>query len=334
MSRAAAPAAAPAAGVCPYRLVHTDREQLAATSAGHTLGSVVYGAQGATNDPWAHVPLPVLAGAPAELWLGQTLQRGMAGAIRWNAGADLLFAHMNLPESSLGSMESAVHDAYVALDELLRAEGFPHPLRIWNYLSAINQGDGDAERYRRMSVGRHRALARHGGFERTLPAASTIGTPAGSGLQIHLIAARSPGLQVENPVQLSAFRYPRDYGPRSPSFSRAVRVEWDDQAQLLVSGTASIVGHESRHAGDLEAQLEQTLANLQTLCAHAARPGETSRSLSGKVYLRHAQDLPLIAQKLERTFAGAPVQVLQGDICRRELLVEIEAIYSMERTPA
>jgi hypothetical protein len=58
---------------------------------------------------------------------------------------------------------------------------------------------------------------------------------------------------------VSAYDYPRQYGPAAPSFSRAALTP---DPLLLISGTASIVGHASVHLGDVTAQLEETLANL------------------------------------------------------------------------
>lgn len=93
---------------------------------------------------------------------------------------------------------------------------------------------------------------------------------------------------------------------------------------LLTSGTASITGHESRHLDDPEAQLAEIWRNLNALQQQtgAARP------TAMRVYLRRASDLAMARDFLA---ASLPADVaplfLQADICRPELLLEIESVY-------
>jgi chorismate lyase/3-hydroxybenzoate synthase len=102
---------------------------------------------------------------------------------------------------------------------------------------------------------------------------------------------------------------------------------------MLVSGTSSIVGYESMHNGDLDAQLRETLANLNVLLelAHAAGRGPAARLGAGslvKVYLRDARHAAHVAQELsQRLGADVPTMILAADICRSELLVEVEAVH-------
>ena len=201
---------------------------------------------------------------------------------------------------------------------------------MWNFLERITEGEGDAERYRHFNTGRAKALELKHEFERQLPAATAIGTPEG-GLVIYFMASReAPGVQVENPRQVSAFHYPRQYGPKSPSFSRATRVEWADGSDLLVSGTASVVGHETRHAGDLPAQLHETFTNLDALVAEATqqRGGGLYAPHSFKLYLNAPAALPTLLPLMQARFGDVPITCLAADICRRDLALEIEGIYT------
>jgi enamine deaminase RidA (YjgF/YER057c/UK114 family) len=100
---------------------------------------------------------------------------------------------------------------------------------------------------------------------------------------------------------------------------------------LFISGTASIVGHRTVHAGDVAAQTRETLVNIEALLDEANRVSGTSRfgleSLAYKVYVRNSADLPLIQSQLHSALGRNPqVVYLQADICRQDLLVEIEAI--------
>jgi chorismate lyase / 3-hydroxybenzoate synthase len=99
---------------------------------------------------------------------------------------------------------------------------------------------------------------------------------------------------------------------------------------LFVSGTASIVGHETRHHGDAGAQTAESLANIAAVLEEANRVLGASRysldSLTFKVYVRRPGDLAIIAGAIERSAAReAPIVYLQADVCREDLLVEIEA---------
>ena len=102
------------------------------------------------------------------------------------------------------------------LRSLTRA-GYPHLLRVWNYVPRIHDVSSGIERYRVFCKGRSEAFAAHYGesFPHRLPAASAVGCP-GETLVVHLLASREPGRHLENPRQVPAFRYPERYGPRSP----------------------------------------------------------------------------------------------------------------------
>jgi enamine deaminase RidA (YjgF/YER057c/UK114 family) len=135
---------------------------------------------------------------------------------------------------------------------------------------------------------------------------------------------------VENPRQVSAYHYPRQYGSHRPVFSRAALLTQGDGRTLFISGTASIVGHESLHIGDCAAQTRETLANIGALLEEANRvAGDTHfdrSTLAYKVYVRRPADLPVVQQELASTLGpDAQIIYLQADICRQDLLVEIEA---------
>jgi len=135
---------------------------------------------------------------------------------------------------------------------------------------------------------------------------------------------------IENPRQTSAYHYPPKFGAHSPVFSRACVLRERVGTTLFVSGTASILGHETVHSGNVSAQTRETLVNIDALLTEANRVVGCRRySLDGlkfKVYVRHATDLGLIQQTLSEILrAPASIVYLQADVCREDLLVEIEA---------
>ncbi len=267
--------------------------------------------------------------ATAEVWLGARAARAGCSEGIYHAGdGDVLFLHARLDEYAPDALQPLTAVLYRRLFAKARALGYPHLLRLWNYFPRINQECDGLERYQAFCAGRHQALAAElAEFETRLPAASAIGTRAGD-LQLYGLAAREPGAQIENPRQVSAFHYPRQYSRRSPSFSRAILKSWGEgREHLYISGTASIVGHASVHH-ELAAQLEETLANLEALLGEANRRAARPLALALlKIYVRSELDPAPLRVRIARTFGdNIPLLFLRADICRRELLIEIEGL--------
>lgn len=268
------------------------------------------------------VPLPPLdTGVPRECWsVKGAVTHGFAGGLRWAAGGGWRFVAVAVDEADCGGIEAASERAYDLLLAHVAAAPERHLQRIWNYFGAINAGEGDEERYRLFCNGRARGLAARGITR--YPAATAIGHRGPEGLlQVYALCATEPGRALENPRQVSAWKYPRQYGPTAPSFARAMRLP---DGTLAISGTAAVVGHASHHADDVAAQADEAVANLRTLLEQAALPAFDAFSPL-KVYVRRPQDAGHIAAALARHLdPSVPRVLLQGDICRRELLVEID----------
>ena len=295
-----------------------------------------FGAQApaAHHDPrYLHVALPAAGDAPFECWrVDHPVRCGRTDGIVWSEDGQLQFGALEVPDAGGGDIETAAAQAYARLQAWLAAGDYPHPLRIWNYLDAITAGDGDEERYRRFCVGRARGIGRALG-PAELPAATAIGHPRATGrLQLYWLAAKTPGNPLENPRQVQAWRYPRQYGPQAPGFARAM-LPASAAMPLLVSGTAAVVGHASQHGDSLQAQFEEVLANLGSLVerARALRPGVPDRPGNGtrlKVYVRDADALPAVDALLRQRLPGVPALLLHGHVCRRELAVEIDGVHA------
>lgn len=252
-------------------------------------------------------------------------ERGAHGGVEFAHDGELLFG--TFASNGASDIEPVTRDAYTAALTAARATGYPNLLRMWNHVGSINVPDQGLERYRRFCAGRYDAFAA-AGYElgSDLPSASAVGMD-GRGLITYFIAARAAGVQVENPRQVSAYRYPPEYGPRSPSFSRATVLSENANSVVYVAGTSSVVGHASTNAGDIAGQVEETIRNLEIVVS-ASLPGATLRDVVAvKTYIRHGRDFEAVARILTPALSPSCQQLfLEADICRSELLVEIEAV--------
>ena len=292
-----------------------------------------FGADAPADDP-LRVPCARLAG-PAEgewWWAGSLSETADTCGAAWAHGDQYAMVALRVDEVE-GDVERAAEHAYQRLITCVRPSHHPYLLRIWNYFPAINEGEGDAERYRRFCVGRARGV--DGAFNDPPPAATAIGASEATGaVQVIALCSRSPAIALENPRQTPAWRYPREFGPVSPGFSRGALLDAEgEQPRLLASGTASIVGHVSQHVGDVAAQLRESLANLQALLDEGSARCGRKFTLEGcealRVYLREPVDLVEAQQVIAASALPADrVVYLHGDVCRRELAVELEGVFA------
>ena len=291
--------------------------------------------EGGTDPRHISVGLPQLGPSPlVEVWRSATpVVSGARGQISYSRNEQVLLGHISVDERDFPGLEDATRQAYASILPFAPDMGFPHYLRIWNYIPNINGEEDGVERYQRFCVGRHASLEKFGFFEHRLPAASGVGT-ASDKILIYFLAARDAGVQVENPRQVSAFHYPPQYGPKSPAFSRAMVKDWGTGKHLYISGTASIIGHESQHGDNLLPQLTESLRNMSTLVKSAeTEHGVAIHTLAElsqvKVYVRDGQDHVAIRSHIDEQLGeGVPVIYLGGDLCRKNLLVEIEGLYA------
>ena len=277
-------------------------------------------------------------------------------------------AYLAMCGPSPGQATAAAADDLFAqgLEALDRAEselvsagfGLHQVVRTWFYIPRLlEQGSEGAQRYQRFNDARSvfYGRSRSSGLLECLlrpgrgpcscsvyPASTGIGARAGP-LVVEM-EALDPGAgsvwvcPVENPKQESAYCYPNEVlvggGPLSrPLFSRALLEVAEGKARILVSGTASIREARTLHVGDVAAQADLTLDNIEVLIseenlqAYGYNGGWGLSDLSQiRVYLKEGADLDIVRQVCERRCKGVPALYLQANVCREDLLVEIEAL--------
>ncbi len=271
--------------------------------------------------------LPLLAGVATESLFGSVRASGQRQGFALFEADGWLLGHVSIPVH--GDLSKPAQEIYQSLFEASRGL---HLARIWNYVPFINAtGPSGLENYRAFCGGRSIAFERQFGsdFANMLPAASAVGTEHNL-FTVVFAANEAPVRHVENPLQVPAYGYPSDYGPRAPSFARASVLPSGHQPSVFVSGTASVRGHLTVAPGSTRNQLVCTLENLHEIrraCESGLdRPAQSGASGYFKVYLRHRDDLDMVSAVLDRELLrpGDRVTYLQADICRSELNVEIE----------
>lgn len=230
-------------------------------------------------------------------------------------------------------------EAHAAYTDILKSLAGLHILRIWNHLPAINATVAGLENYQAFCVGRAEAFDQHyptGGNAPSYPAGSALGIDDGS-LVIFGIAVDA-GVEThffENPRQLPAYHYPPRYGPRPPTFSRASSsgAGISGDGSIYISGTSSVIQSETEHPFDLEGQLATTRSVLETLIAAIEEEHTPRLSLPDalgaaefRLYIRDPADIDAATNWLKAHFPlnESNWRVVKADVCRRELLAELE----------
>ena len=289
----------------------------------------------------------VRAGASESLRVSLESARAEA---RTSGGFSLVSVRLSGVEAmDILSFQQSVADAYRVVLDRIRGE---HPLRFWAFIPRIHADYGNGlDRYMAFNAGRFAAfsawLGGRDAFSLSIPTGSAVGSRS-SDFELHGLASRWPASPVENPRQVPAYHYSRRFGPLPPCFARATLLRREPELEnlLLVGGTASIAGEDSCHLGELVPQTSETFQNLASVvrsaCQESGTPleesdGDVSRWLSLfrelRVYSREAEHQQRILELVEAAFPGAGrIEMLPAELCRPELLVEIEGLALLPAT--
>ncbi len=195
---------------------------------------------------------------------------------------------------------------------------FTDVVRTWYYL------DGIFDWYDEFNRVRDQFFRERGVFDKLVPASTGIGgeNQVGAAVVGSLYAVQPKTkdvkiFQVPSPLQCPAL----DYGS---SFARAVEMDMPDHRKLFISGTASIEpGGATVHLDDIDGQIDLTMDVV--LAIMESRKMEWSDVTRAIAYIRDAPDLPAYARWCERKdMPMEPVLVIHDDVCRDDLLFEIE----------
>lgn len=253
------------------------------------------------------------------------------------------------PRLQRGSTYDRAQDLFRQLGAALAAagSGFENVVRTWFYLGGITEPGAAGQNYFEFNRARSDAyrgvqfcgpLLGNGKVPAIFPVSTGIGMN-GSGLLAGCAALQTRRhdarlVHLENPLQTPAYAYHPRYSPDSPKFSRALALVLGKHLTTWISGTASIVNSESRYAGDIRRQTEQTIENIERLLTadNFALHGlnEVKAGLHDlakiRVYIKRPEDFQKCKVICERRFGAVPAIYAVADVCRPELLVEIEGV--------
>ena len=254
------------------------------------------------------------------------LDGAVAGALVDAGGATRLYLGGVTPPDAGAPRAEQAEAVFGRIERALGAAGltFADVARTWFYNDRILDWYAEFNAVRTAFFRRHDV--------RQMPASTGIGAPnpAGAALvgKALAVAARRPVAalveQARSPLQGEAFAY-------GSAFSRAVVIRDARSRTLHVSGTASIdAAGNTAHHEDPGAQIALTMRVVSALVEEAGmKLGDTVRAV---VYVRDARDIPLWeAFCREQDLGGMPAVVVGADICRDDLLFEIELELAVPR---
>lgn len=221
-------------------------------------------------------------------------------------------------------------DVFRKMKGLLDKEGYAinDVVRQWNYIERITDFVDAQQHYQMFNNARSefysQAIWRDG-----YPAATGIGTDCGGVLvdfdAVKFSSSAYSVSPIDNDLQVPAHEYSEDVlknadtGKSTPKFERAKSLNSDDGRLVYISGTAAIRGEGSLADMDVEHQYEITMENIARLTG-----GTTLEML--RVYLKKGNDYPLIAGRMNQEYGNCAVSFMRADVCRDELLIEVEGV--------
>jgi enamine deaminase RidA (YjgF/YER057c/UK114 family) len=252
-----------------------------------------------------------------------------------------------MAESAEMSTFEQATQIFQTINKILEKEKLPIQsiVRQWNYISSITALKGDRQNYQEFNDARSH-FYNQTIWERGYPAATGIGTMNG-GVVVDLFAVAPKSENVKlcalnNKLQVAAHAYSQQVliGQEdqilkmrgTPKFERGKVVHAEGDALIYISGTAAIRGEESLATTDIEAQTIITLENIAELIAGAnlnevgVKSVEELQLNSLRIYLKKGSDFNQAKNIVERVYPNTPAIYLLGEICRDNLLIEIEGV--------
>ncbi len=280
----------------------------------------------------------------SSVWDIQIVSSGEnAAALFSNSNTEILVGNVQADKNH--SCKKNSEKAFESLMDIFHSTRFPIKsiVRQWNYLEDILGFDGEEQRYQEFNnvrSGVYRNEFEAAGY----PAATGIGMNRG-GVIIEFVAVKSDEVishSVDNPDQIAAHVYSEKVlvGEEcvlktTPKFERARYFGLNDKKMIFISGTASIIGEKTVGIDDPVEQTEVTIQNINRLYSDEILEGLSKDKLRARygharVYVKYRKDFAAIKKTFQARYGKLPVVYIIADICRDNLLVEIEGKVILE----
>ena len=157
------------------------------------------------------------------------------------------------------------------------------------------------------------------------PAATVVGTK-GKKIIIYFIASSYLDIfYLSNSRQIEPYKYPKEIFQYKPLFSRAIKLgKQKEDSKIFISGTASISGYQSKHASNLSKQFNEIILNYKNLLNITS--DFSSKNDIYRIYIKNNINVDTIKEYIQKNFNENRYLIIFGDICRSELLIEIDGI--------
>ena len=237
------------------------------------------------------------------------------------------------PTTPSAGIRQQSEEIFSQLSKMLAKHGFAicDIYRQWNYIEQITTIRNERQNYQEFNDARSR-FYNSADWSNGYPAATGIGTSCG-GVMIEVFAIRGTNVvnhAIDNPVQVAAHNYSQkvltgktDEAQRTtPKFERA-RIVGD---VVYISGTAAIKGENSLQLDNATAQTEETMNIIKSLTATNNIPTEctaTEYTLL-RTYIKNSDEAAEVIKFMDERYPSVPKHYLIADVCRPELLIEIE----------
>lgn len=239
-----------------------------------------------------------------------------------------------IPKDISASTFIQAKDVFETISQILDTTGFTidNIYRQWNYIQDITAIKDGNQNYQEFNDARSEFYS-HTTWNNGYPAATGIGMSHG-GVMVELYACRGIEINapIDNPMQISAHNYSQKVlegnirqnfnHKTTPKFERA-RIIGNT---LYISGTAAIKGELSIACDNTILQAAATMEIMDNLVAKKNIPITNNGSKYDilRVYVKHEKDIQAVRHFMEQNYPAASKQYLVCDICRPELLIEIE----------
>lgn len=250
-----------------------------------------------------------------------------------------------LPPDISASPSIQSNAIFAQVEAILSREKFPlnSIVRQWNYIENISLFTNEYQNYQAFNDSRSLFYAKTD-WPLCYPAATGIGTQAG-GIMVELIAFVGEGLNkaLDNPLQIAAHKYSQDVllgaidpfmqRRTTPKFERGRIVGLSGRQTIYISGTAAIRGETSLIADNVTEQTRITMENIEHLVSPVNVPG-SGTSFEYKllrIYVKNPFQMEEARTYMKANYPDIKKIYICADICRNELLVEIEGIASLSK---